>query len=43
MENQGGLGTEGSHFDRVLVGKELMTGSDIVGDVLVTDFTFQFL
>ncbi|KAM3133231.1 hypothetical protein pb186bvf_014659 [Paramecium bursaria] len=43
MEDQGGQGTALSHFDRVLFGKEMMTGSDITGQGVMTDLTFQFL
>jgi hypothetical protein len=39
MENQGGYGTEGSHWERVLLYNEIMTGSDMVQNFVLTDFT----
>ncbi|CAD8138790.1 unnamed protein product [Paramecium pentaurelia] len=41
MENNGGSGTQGSHFERNLYYNEIMTGSDMTGNFLITDFTFQ--
>lgn len=40
MEDNGGSGTRGSHFERNLLFNEIMTGSDMVGDFKITDFTF---
>jgi hypothetical protein len=41
MEDEAGLGTAGSHFERSLFYNELMTGSTMK-DSIITDFTFQF-
>ncbi|CAK72834.1 unnamed protein product (macronuclear) [Paramecium tetraurelia] len=41
MENNGGSGTQGSHFERTLYYNEIMTGSDMTGNFLITDFTFE--
>jgi hypothetical protein len=40
MENEGGSGTAGSHFERSLFYNELMTGSTMTGNFIITDFTF---
>lgn len=40
MEDNGGTGTVGSHFERNIYYNEIMTGSDITGNFLITDFTF---
>lgn len=43
MENVNLEGTAESHFERTTLMNEMMTGSDLVGDFLLTDFTFQLL
>lgn len=43
MENEGGDGTVSSHFERAIFYNEIMTGSDMTGDIVFTDFTFEFL
>ncbi|CAD8047317.1 unnamed protein product [Paramecium sonneborni] len=43
MEDNGGPGTSDYHFERLLVYNELMTGSQLTGNLLITDFTFQLL
>jgi len=43
MENDGGEGTASSHFERTLLYNEIMTGSDMTGDIVFTDFTFELL
>lgn len=43
MEDQGGTGTIGSHFERSLFYNELMTGTEISGNALFTEFTFTLL
>ncbi|CAK60451.1 unnamed protein product (macronuclear) [Paramecium tetraurelia] len=43
MENNGGSGTQGSHLERSLFYNEIMTGSDMIGNFLITDFTFELL
>ncbi|CAD8097701.1 unnamed protein product [Paramecium sonneborni] len=43
MENDGGSGTKGSHLERSLFYNEIMTGSDMTENFLITDFTFEFL
>lgn len=40
MEDNGGGGTFGSHFERTLLHNDLMTGSILPGDFIITDFTF---
>ncbi|TNV70803.1 hypothetical protein FGO68_gene6814 [Halteria grandinella] len=43
MENEGGSGTAGSHWERALFYNEMMTGSDMVSSFAITDFTLQLL
>ncbi|CAK78848.1 unnamed protein product (macronuclear) [Paramecium tetraurelia] len=43
MEDNGGPGTSDYHFERLLLYNELMTGSQLTGNLLITDFTFQLL
>ncbi|CAD8044205.1 unnamed protein product [Paramecium primaurelia] len=43
MEDNGGPGTSDFHFERLLLYNELMTGSQLTGNLLITDFTFQLL
>lgn len=43
MEQEGGDGTAGSHWERALFYNEMMTGNDMVSDFVLTDFTFQLL
>lgn len=40
MEDNGGPGTSDYHFERLLLYNELMTGSQLTGNLLITDFTF---
>ena len=42
LENNGGPGTAGSHWERVTFGNEAMTGSDFP-DSVFTIFTFKLL
>ncbi|CAD8076722.1 unnamed protein product [Paramecium sonneborni] len=43
MEQEGGDGTAESHWERTLFYNEMMTGSDMISDFVLTDFTFQLL
>ena len=43
MEDQGGSGTSDSHLERSLFLNEIMTGSDISGDIIFSIFTFKIL
>lgn len=40
LENEGGGGTAGSHWERVTFGNEGMTGSDF-GDAVYSEFTLN--
>jgi len=39
MENNGGSGSAGSHFERTLFYNEMMTASDVQGNIVFTDFS----
>jgi leishmanolysin-like peptidase len=43
MEDNGGIGTSESHWERRLFFNELMTGTDTPGDFIFSIFTFMLL
>lgn len=43
MENQGGLGSMNSHWERRLFYNEIMTASSINGGLILSIFTFKLL
>jgi len=40
MENEGGKGSAGSHFERYVFGNEMMTASYSPGKTVFSTFTF---
>jgi len=40
MENEGGDGSAGSHFERLVYGNEMMTASYVPGDTVFSIFSF---
>lgn len=43
MEDNGGSGSAGSHFERNIFYNEMMTASDVKGNIIFTEFSVQFL
>lgn len=43
MENEGGSGSAGSHWERAVIENEYMTATAISHDAVITDFTFALL
>ena len=43
MENNGGTRSVGSHFERTIFFNEMITASDVQGNMVFTDFSLQLL
>ena len=43
MENEGGPGSEGSHFERTIFYNEIMTASDLAGEFNFSIFSIMLL
>lgn len=43
LENQGGSGSAGSHWEKVMIENEYMTAATIKHDAIYSNFTFTLL